>query len=253
MEPTIEEVRATARSKTRRLRRRGDALIAAALAFAVGGFAWFGFLGDANRAVLSRGGRANATVVATHECSRCFTPSVTVTFTTVEGTRAQAVLDVSEYARFAVGEVIPVAYDPHSPSRAVSVSDANLPPVAWGAFSILMIGLCLSVYGIRFRWLARHSRKALAGNSTAVLVTCYGRRFARAKRWYVAFTSPQGAGEAARRGLVRLVHKPRAFPAVVLEAAPSRPAIIFGPGVARAWVVIFDCESAQVAIGREIA
>lgn len=232
--------------------REAVAVAVAGLLLLMGGLAWFGVLGEGQNHVLSHGIRADAVVLEAANYTRgpgtnSFDPHAKVEFATRAGRVYVATVHYGEETRFTVGQTVAIFYDPANPADAVLASGNSLPPWAWGAFTLLVLGPILGVTAaVRAR---RYSR---------------GRRLLRTQptTWHsVALTSVRGA--VVRRALVLSSYAGPApvetqaivqlLPGVAARTEPlRRPGSVhlFGEAIRKRLVVVVEPHSGALAMGR---
>jgi hypothetical protein len=243
----------SARRALRRLGINGILGTLLGVALVVGGFGWFGYLGDQDSWLLQNGHHTTAMVVATNTARTRsnFDPHMVVAFVTDAGRRVETDVHLAEDSGYVAGQQVDIVYDPARPDYARVVgSSSSLPPIAWAAFAMLIIGgvaLIPSAHAVLFAW---HGRRALRFAPSNVVARKLVVRSGRAKAYRLVVQEVAGPLQEQPRVLVIKVNRLRRSFLRGSLVQPV-PAVMYrAPGILRAFVLIVDPARGLISGGR---
>jgi hypothetical protein len=228
-----------------RRRVRAWLAVAAGICLLVSGFAGFGYYGGRADALARHGTHTTARVTSAalyggRYSRNSFNEHIDVEFAYPGGQARGVRIYIGETDRFWVGEQVEVVYDPANPHRAeLAHGQPDIGPIGFPLFFALVLGLCLSILGIRNARLFHAAQKALRGGGRTMEASSelLG---SRTRRCAVLIRGEDGAGgtlwSATKRGWYPLLQP--------VEAT------VFGPATPGSVVVVVDPQRRAVTTGR---
>jgi Protein of unknown function (DUF3592) len=211
----------------------------------VGGFAGFGYYGGRADALVKHGTHTTARVTSAalyggRYSRKSFNEHIDVAFATPGGEARGVRIYIGETDRFWVGEQVEVVYDPANPHRAeLAQGRPDIGPIGFPLFFALVLGVCLSILGIRRVRLFHAAQRALRGGGQAMEASSelLGRRTRRPAVLLRGEDGTEGMlSSDTRRGWDPLLQP--------VEAT------VFGPATPGSVVVVVDPRRRAVTTGR---